>query len=94
MKIVFLAVVVTALVASSTSFPIHDPSHRRLLLLPSHDDARDHAISGLHYPEEEEDRVLRDQLPADLSICDEYFFGRPANLPEGTTYPFCVNGGL
>jgi len=40
-----------------------------------------------------EERGLRDSLPTDLSICDEYFFGRQTNLPPDEV-PFCVNGGL
>lgn len=40
-----------------------------------------------------EDRTTRESLPTDLTICDEFFFGRQSNL-QSDDIPFCVNGGL
>lgn len=38
------------------------------------------------------DRDLED-IPDDVSICDEYFFGRATSLPSDQI-PFCVNNGI
>lgn len=65
-----------------------DQSHRRLIFQVRSDELTLEKAAA----EEDELRNLRENLPADLSICDEYFFGRPTNLPSDQV-PFCVNGG-
>ena len=73
---------------TATSTMTVDQSHRRLLLAPNVFSA-----SALTEITTRGDRDLRDKLPTDLSICDEYFFGRQTSLPPDKV-PFCVNGGL
>jgi len=80
------AVLASLLEDTTTSFTI-DQSHRRLPIKERTTDDLKAETS-----EAEELRNLRESLPADLSICDEYFFGRQTNLPADQV-PFCVNGG-
>lgn len=43
---------------------------------------------------EEDTRALVDKLPSDITVCDEYFFGRQSKQSSHQQPPFCVNGGF
>ena len=77
--------IVTITTTTTTAATTMDPTHRRLLFATQRDT---NAVAVV----EEGVRGLANELPSDLSICDEYFFGRQSNL-ETDQLPFCVNGG-
>lgn len=93
-----LAAASAGLLQPSDAYATVDQSHRRL---QTHGDDAANSSDKLAFLQQVRDlralqqqvRDLRNKLPSDLSICDEYFFGRQANLPVEET-PWCVHGGL
>lgn len=81
-------VMATSLVHSESAATVSDPNHRQLFHTVTKANDSPKAATAL----ERRVRELADKLPDDLSICDEYFFGRQSGLPS-EQLPYCVHGG-